>query len=104
MLMKLAEVFSPGEYLKDELEARGWTQTQFAQIIGRPIQVVNEIIKERKSITAQTAASFAAAFGTSPELWMNLETAWQLSKVQVDPNIAKRAQRARPSKRAFAAF
>ena len=31
-----AEVFPPGEFLADELEARGWTQTEFAEIIGRP--------------------------------------------------------------------
>jgi HTH-type transcriptional regulator/antitoxin HigA len=91
--MKVAEVFPPGEYLKDELDARGWTQTQFAAILGRPIQVVNQIIKGRKSITPETAAAIGAAFGTSAELWMNLEVAFQLAKVRVDPGIQKRAQR-----------
>ena len=42
MDMKAGEAFTPGEYLKDELDARRWTQTQFARIIGRPIQVVNQ--------------------------------------------------------------
>jgi HTH-type transcriptional regulator/antitoxin HigA len=46
-----AEVFMPGEYLRDELEARGWTQGDFARIIGRPVQVVNEIINGKKRIT-----------------------------------------------------
>ena len=90
--MRLAEIFPPGEYLKDELEARGWTQSQFARIIGRPIQVVNAIIKSKKSITAPTAAAIAAAFGTSAELWMNLESTWQLAHVKADPKIAKRAK------------
>jgi HTH-type transcriptional regulator / antitoxin HigA len=91
--MSAAEAFTPGEYLKDELDARGWSQTQFARIIGRPIQVVNQIIKGRKSITPETAAAIAAALGTSAELWMNLEIAYRLSKVKVDPNIEKRARR-----------
>ena len=91
--MKAGEAFTPGEYLKDELDARGWTQTQFARIIGRPIQVVNQIIKGRKSVTPETAAAIAAALGTSAELWMNLEIAYRLSKVKVDPNIEKRARR-----------
>lgn len=90
--MQLAEVFPPGEYLQDELEARGWTQAQFARVIGRPLQVVDQIIKGKKSITAPTAAAIAAAFGTSAELWMNLESAWQLSRVKADPQIAKRAK------------
>ena len=33
-----AHAFPPGEYLRDELEERGWTVTEFAEIIGRPIQ------------------------------------------------------------------
>lgn len=76
-----AEVFPPGEFLSDELEARGWTQTEFAEIIGRPTRVVNEIIAAKRGITPETARDFAAALGTSAQLWMNLETAYQLSKV-----------------------
>ena len=41
-----AEVVSPGEYLRDELTERGWTQAEFAAIIGRPLQVVSEILNE----------------------------------------------------------
>jgi HTH-type transcriptional regulator/antitoxin HigA len=55
--------------------------------------MVNEIINGRKQITPQTAAELAEALGTSPELWINLETAYQLSKSSPpDPQIAKRAQ------------
>jgi HTH-type transcriptional regulator/antitoxin HigA len=77
----IAETFPPGEFLSDELDARGWTQTEFAQIIGRPIRVINEIIAAKRGITPETARDFAAALGTTAQLWMNLETAYQLSKV-----------------------
>jgi HTH-type transcriptional regulator/antitoxin HigA len=73
-----AEVFPPGEFLADELEARGWTQSEFAEIIRRPIKVVNEIIAGKKAITTDTAREFAAAFGTSPQYWLNLQTAFDL--------------------------
>jgi HTH-type transcriptional regulator/antitoxin HigA len=75
-----AEVFPPGEFLADELEARGWTQNEFAGIIRRPVKLVNEIIAGRKSITPETARELAAALGTSPQYWLNLETAYQLWK------------------------
>lgn len=75
-----AEVFPPGEYLKDELEARGWTQAEFAEIIGRPPRVVSEVIAGKRAISPDTAKEFAAALGTSAQFWMNLETAYQLSK------------------------
>ena len=73
-----AEAFPPGEYLRDELEERGWTVTEFAEIIGRPVQAVSEILNAKKSITPDTALSFAEALGTSAELWLNLQTAYQL--------------------------
>ena len=50
-------------------------------MIGRPIRLVNEIIAGKRAVTPETAHDFAEAFGTSAQLWMNLETAWQLSKV-----------------------
>ncbi|SRR6266852_218444 len=79
-----AEVFPPGEFLGDELEARGWTQTEFAKIIGRPQKLVNDIVLGKRSITPETATEFAAAFGTSAQFWMNLDSAYQLSKVSTE--------------------
>jgi HTH-type transcriptional regulator/antitoxin HigA len=88
-----AEVFPPGEFLADELAARGWTQTEFAEIIGRPQKLVNDVILAKRAVTPETAADFAAALGTSAQLWMNLETTWQLSKVPVrDDSIARAAK------------
>jgi HTH-type transcriptional regulator / antitoxin HigA len=91
--MSFAEVFPPGEFLKDELEARNWSQTEFAEIIGRPARLVNEIIAGKRSITPETARQLEASLGTSAELWMNLESQWQLSKVRQDGNaIQKKAK------------
>src|SRR5208282_4378151 len=81
---KPAEVFPPGEFIRDELEERGWTQSDLAKIIGRPLSAINLIISGKKSITPETAIGLAGAFGTSPEMWLNLENAYQLSKVEVD--------------------
>lgn len=88
---KPAEVFPPGLFLRQELEARGWTQTDFARVIGRPVQAVNEIINGRKVITTETAKAIGLALGTGPELWLNLETAYRLhSTPDPDPMIVKR--------------
>ncbi len=75
-----AEVLHPGKYLLDELNARGWTQIEFAEILSRPVQHVNKIINGKRGVTARTAKEFAAAFGTSPQLWTNLDTAYKLWK------------------------
>ena len=73
-VLSAAEAFPPGEYLRDELDARGWTVTEFAEIIGRPIQAVSEILNGKKEITTETALAIAEALGTTPELWLNLQT------------------------------
>ena len=73
-----AEVFSPGEYLRDELEERGWSVTEFAEIAGQAVQMVSEILNAKKAITPETARSFSEALGTGAELWLNLQTAYEL--------------------------
>jgi HTH-type transcriptional regulator / antitoxin HigA len=87
-----AQVFPPGDFLKEEMEARGWTQVELAEVMGRPTKVVNEIVAGKKAVTPETAIQLADALGTSPELWMNLETTYQLSKVQARSGVvSKRA-------------
>jgi HTH-type transcriptional regulator/antitoxin HigA len=68
----------PGEILQEELDSRGWSQADFADIVGRPVQAVNEIIAGKKAITPDTAVAFSKALGTSPEYWLNLESAYRL--------------------------
>lgn len=76
-----AEVFPPGEILSIELEARGWTQTEFAEIIRRPARLVNEIIAGKRAITPETAREFGAALGTSAQFWLNMESSYQLGRM-----------------------
>jgi len=94
----LAEVFPPGEFLKDELVERGWTQAGLAYIMGRPPKLVNEIINGKKQITAETAVQLGQALGTSAEFWLNVQARYQLFKARpVDDAIAQRAASYRPA-------
>ena len=68
----------PGETLKEMLEDRGWTQREFARKIGRPEQLISNIINGRSGITAETAVDFAEAFEMSPEFWINLDARYRL--------------------------
>ncbi|MEH2462060.1 HigA family addiction module antitoxin [Nostoc sp.] len=76
-----ARVPTPGKILSRELEARGWTQKDLAEIMGRPVQTINEIIRGSKQITPETAIELSLALGTSPELWTNLEAKYRLHLV-----------------------
>lgn len=78
MAHELVEAFPPGDFLSEELEARHWSQSDFAQILGRPAQFVSEIIAGKKEITRESAAQIGAALGTGPEYWLNLQNSYLL--------------------------
>lgn len=80
----LAEAFPAGGFLADELEARGWTQAEFAAILDRPAQFVSEIISGKKEITRESAAQIGAALGTSAEMWLSLQDKYFLWKQNQD--------------------
>jgi HTH-type transcriptional regulator / antitoxin HigA len=85
-----AEVFPPGEVIREELEERGWSQVELADIMGRPPRVVSEIICGKRAITPETAKGLGAAFGTGATFWINLEGSYQLSKTAHDDESVQR--------------
>ena len=89
-----AEAFPPGEFLRDELAERGWAEGEFAEIIGRPVQAVSEILNGKKEITAETAVAIGAALGTTAEMWLNLQAVYRLHQVR-----AQRATDVKPVER-----
>jgi HTH-type transcriptional regulator/antitoxin HigA len=88
-----AEVIPPGEFIRDELEERGWTQADLAEILGRPVQVVNEILAGKKGITPDTARELAAAFDVSPEWFLRLENVYRLSLAKKETTPVSRRAR-----------
>ncbi|HLO86110.1 MAG TPA: HigA family addiction module antitoxin [Nostocaceae cyanobacterium] len=90
-----ARVPTPGRIVNRELEARGWTQKDLAEIMGRPVQTINEIIRGTKQITPETAIELSQAFGTSPEFWTNLEAQYRLhlaSKEKKEQDIVRKSR------------
>lgn len=70
---------TPGEILREEfLVPLGMTQVQLAARLGIPLQRINTIIVGRRAVTAETALLLAKALKTTPEFWMNLQTAVDL--------------------------
>ncbi|MBP2215107.1 HigA family addiction module antitoxin [Arthrobacter sp. CAN_C5] len=89
MAPELVEAFPPGDFLTEELEARHWSQNDFAQILGRPAQFVSEIISGKKEITRESAAQIGAAIGTGPEYWLNLQNSYLLWSQSQNDSIRK---------------
>jgi len=92
-MAKRRSAFHPGEYIGEELVARGWSQSDLARIIGRPFQHVNLLVHGRRHVTVGTAVELAGAFGTSVEVWLNLQARFDAVRApKPDPRIARRAK------------
>ena len=66
----------PGEILQDELAAMGMTTFRLAQHLHIPNNRLYQILEGRRGITADTALRLSKFFGTSPELWLNLQQSY----------------------------
>jgi addiction module HigA family antidote len=68
----------PGEILSDELKELNMSARDMAAVLNVPASRLYQIIAGKRSLTADTALRLARYFGTSPELWMNLQTMYEL--------------------------
>lgn len=74
----------PGEMLLEEfLNPMGLSQRDLAEGIRVPYQRVNELVNARRGVTPATALRLAKYFGTTPDLWMNLQLRWDLYHAQL---------------------
>jgi HTH-type transcriptional regulator / antitoxin HigA len=74
-----AEPFPPGEYIREELEARGWSQEDLAQILGISRRQVANLLSGESSLTPEVAIALGQAFGQEPVTWMNLQVTYELA-------------------------
>jgi addiction module HigA family antidote len=71
---------SPGEILLDEfMRPLGLTSRSLGAELGVPGNRISTIVNGSRAVTAETALLLAKRFGTSAELWMNLQTAHDLA-------------------------
>jgi antitoxin HigA-1 len=82
----------PGEILHEEfLKPMGLSQNQLARAIDVPAGRVNDIVRGKRGITRDTAARLAVYFGTSPDLWINLQARYdaKIAARELMPAVAK---------------
>lgn len=73
----------PGEVLLEEfIKPLGTSQTRLAISMRVPVQKINDIVRGKRGITADTALRLALALGTTPEFWMGLQADYDLETLQ----------------------
>ena len=86
----------PGEILREEfLRPMGISAYQLARNLHVPVPRINDIILERRGISADTALRLGRFFGTTEQFWMNLQATYELraARVKIKPALAKIAPR-----------
>ena len=84
----LPNTIHPGEFLQDILCDRQISQAQLARHIKVEAGVINLICKGKRGVSAVMAKKLARALGTDPELWVNLQSAYDLTQAE-DPDFGK---------------
>ena len=75
----------PGEILREEfMKPRGLSQNALARALNVPPRRINEIVLEKRDITADTALRLARYFGTSAEMWTGLQADYDLRRVRYE--------------------
>jgi addiction module HigA family antidote len=69
----------PGEFLSEEIEARGLSQRALAALMGCAPQAVNDLVRLRTGVTANSTIALERALGISARTWMNLQSAYELA-------------------------
>ncbi|MDE6311307.1 MAG: HigA family addiction module antidote protein [Muribaculaceae bacterium] len=79
----------PGELIKDELEARGITQSRLARSIGISRSILNEIIKGKRAVNTEIALLVEAAIDIPADLLLNLQSDYNMQRAKSDASFMK---------------
>ena len=89
----------PGEVLREEfLKPLGMSVYELARELRVPAPRINDIVLERRGITADTAVRLARFFGTSPEFWMNAQSFYEVRRATL--KVASDLERIKPRRAA----
>jgi HTH-type transcriptional regulator/antitoxin HigA len=77
-------ILSPGDFIKEELRERGWTQGDLARIINRPLAALNETIQGKRALSPEMAVALGIAFGNEPKTWLEREANYRLALLPLE--------------------
>ena len=85
----------PGEILAEELTALHLSAAELARLIQVPANRISQIIAGKRNLTADTALRLGRYFGTTPDLWLNLQKTYELdlARATVGPVLERLPQR-----------
>ena len=74
----------PGEILRQELDELGLSANALSKALCVPVNRVTMILNGQRGVSADTALRLARYFGTTPQLWLNLQKTWELRRAEIE--------------------
>ena len=74
----------PGEILRDELETLGLSANALSKKLDVPVNRITAILQGTRGVTANTALRLARFFGTTPQIWLNLQKTYELRREEIE--------------------
>ena len=74
----------PGEILRDELETLGLSANALSKRLDVPVNRITAILQGTRGVTANTALRLARFFGTTPQVWLNLQKTYELRREEIE--------------------
>lgn len=78
----------PGEILREELDELRFSANALSRVLGAPVSRVTMILNRQRGVTADTALRLARYFGTTPQVWLNLQKTWELRCAEIETGHA----------------
>lgn len=93
----VVQAVHPGEVIKEDiLPAVGLSVTAAAKALGVSRQLLHDILSERRPLSAVMCLKISRLFGSSPEFWMRLQSAYDLKKAEQDKKTMSRVAKIIP--------
>ena len=86
--MARVDPIHPGEHLAEILDELGISQYRLARTIGVPPRRINDIVRGRRSVTADTALRIGRALAMTPEFWLNLQRMYDLDRARAVSDVS----------------
>ena len=73
----------PGQILRDELDELGLSANALSKALDVPVNRITMILGGQRGVSADTALRLGRYFGTTPQVWLNLQKTWELRRAEI---------------------
>ena len=84
------EPFHPGEYIREEIDARGWSPEKLSRLSAIGLPEIYDLLAEKIRVNKEIAKGLSRAFGTDPVTWLNLQAAYGRAKAALGNDTSQR--------------